>query len=68
MKIKKKVLKINTRAAYDSENTVSSVVLFGDLGVKAFQSCSLMKYQMKKSIIPTLSEKYNQINRTWPQL
>ena len=28
----------------------------------------LRKYQMKKSIIPTLSEKFNEIKQTWHQL
>ena len=28
----------------------------------------LWKYQMKNSIIPTLSENFNKINQRWPQL
>ena len=28
----------------------------------------LRKYQMKKSIIPTLSENFNEIKQTWHQL
>ena len=36
--------------------------------VNWFISFFLRKYQMKKSIIPTLSEKFNQIKQTWHQL